>query len=475
MNNSTNVLENALERIKPTPAELKAERKFSDKIISRIKSKVPKDVGVTLVGSVSKGTSLKGDGDIDIFLLFPKAKYHREDLATIGMKFAKFALAKGDKFEIGYAEHPYLKAQIIDEEIKAPREVEIVPSFKISSASELGSAADRSPLHTEYILKHLSEKQRDDVRLLKRFLKRLAVYGAEVKVEGFSGYLCELVIAKYGTFDSMIKAVSSWHEPVIDLESAYNSELEARQRFAFAPFTVIDPVDSKRNVAAAVSETSLSKFILASRAFLKSPSQEFFFETQKKITAKRVAEMKAALFGKGAPKTIAIKFPAPVIVPDILWPQLRRTARILFERLESAGFSVFDYSYWTDEEKECAIIFSLIVSELPNLEKTIGPEVHHEAGVTDFAAKHRSVFAGPWVGGNRIYAAKKRRFTKAEDLVSYILEHPAEYAIPSKLAELGKKHKHINEKILAKQYLAFLQDYVYKKHYYVEILGAEDQ
>ncbi|MDD5317845.1 MAG: CCA tRNA nucleotidyltransferase [Candidatus ainarchaeum sp.] len=457
------VLAEALAEITPPRAETENDLAIAEEVIGRLREKIPKEVEIALVGSVAKGTQLKGDKDVDIFLLFPKSRYSRADLDTIGLPCARHAVCKGAKCSTKHAEHPYLQTVV------GGVDVEIVPAFKAHSAAEGGSAADRSPFHTEYVLRRISEKGKGEVRLLKKFLKRLSVYGAEVKVEGFSGYLCELLILKCGSFQGLLEEAACWQEPAIDLEGHYPSPAQAREKFAFPPLTVVDPVDRNRNVAAAVSQTSLSKFVLAARAFLRNPQTEFFFETERKLGKKEFAEIRA-LAGRGAPFARALAFSAPDVVPDILWPQLRRTARILFERLEAAGFQVFDYAYWTDERKSCAIIFQLTVRELPAVEKVAGPEIQFVSGVEDFVRRHRNPLAGPWVGGNRIYSAKKRRFSRAEDLIWYIAGHPREFAIPSKIAPFLEKARPLPVSALASpKYARFAHDFVHKKHYYLEL------
>lgn len=462
------ILAGALRKVKPSREQVEAERAATARIMKLVRERVPEDIGVALVGSVSKGTNLAGDFDIDIFLQFPRGKYTREDLETRGLEYAKRAVGKDGTWEIGFAEHPYLKAEMFG------CEVEIVPSFKIESSSQLGSAADRSPLHTRYVLSRMTEKERDEVLLLKKFLKRLSVYGAEVKVEGFSGYLCELLVIHSKTFVSLLREASGWVEPVIDIEASYPAKADARRKFSLPALVVVDPVDPNRNVAAAVSETSLSRFIIAARAFLKAPSDEFFFETEPRMTKRKLDEMRAALLGRETPHMYAMRFDAPDIIPDVLWPQLRRTARIIFERLEAAGFLVFDYGYWTDEKTSCVIIFELTVQSLPAIEKVAGPEIKHADGVLDFARKHRNPLAGPWVGGNRLYAAKKRRFTRACDLIEYVMTHPKEFAIPSRIAPFAEKSKRLKGgALLEKRYVRFVHDYIYKKHYYIEALGSD--
>ena len=43
-----------------------------------------------------------------------------------------------------------------------------------------------------------------------------------------------------------------------------------------SPIIIIDPIDENRNLGAAISAESLSKFIMASRTFLKRPFQCIF-------------------------------------------------------------------------------------------------------------------------------------------------------------------------------------------------------
>ena len=43
-------------------------------------------------------------------------------------------------------------------------------------------------------------------------MKGVGVYGAEIRVGGFSGYLCELLTLSFGSFTDILKAVSDWKE-----------------------------------------------------------------------------------------------------------------------------------------------------------------------------------------------------------------------------------------------------------------------
>ena len=60
---------------------------------------------------------------------------------------------------------------------------------------------------------HLKTNQEKEVRLLKRFMKMVGTYGSEFKVGGFSGYLCELMIIRYGSFLKVLKGVFDHWKP----------------------------------------------------------------------------------------------------------------------------------------------------------------------------------------------------------------------------------------------------------------------
>jgi tRNA nucleotidyltransferase (CCA-adding enzyme) len=155
---------------------------------------------VRLEGSAAKDTWLKDDLDIDIFIQLPTT-VPRRSLGEIALKIARKATAGAKQIE-RFAEHPYLEAFI--DEIR----VNIVPCYEIAYGEWL-SATDRTPYHTDYINKRMSSEQKGDVRLLKKFMKGIEVYGAEIKVGGFSGYLCELMVLACGSFNGVLETLAA--------------------------------------------------------------------------------------------------------------------------------------------------------------------------------------------------------------------------------------------------------------------------
>ncbi len=229
------------------PDNSKAIQIFQD-----LKDKLGLDL--KLYGSVAKGTNLRDDYDLDVFYETETDKYH-------GFQILKNRLEELNiKYIVKYSEHPYIKIRYDNYNI------DLVPISK-----NYHSAVDRTPLHYRYIISKISdENTKDEIRLLKLFLKTLGLYGADNRVNGFSGYLTELLIIYGNNFIDLLKKVSKWKLPVIiDIEGIKSREFEEK-------LIVIDPTDGTRNVAAAVSLDNLSRFILYARAFLKQPSKEYF-------------------------------------------------------------------------------------------------------------------------------------------------------------------------------------------------------
>ena len=72
---------------------------------------------------------------------------------------------------------------------------------------------------------------------------------------------------EYGSFEKLLKSISKIKE---------NQVIGKTSNQFDTPIVIMDPIDDKRNLAAAISNENIVKFILISRAFLEKPSLEFF-------------------------------------------------------------------------------------------------------------------------------------------------------------------------------------------------------
>src|SRR3989338_3442723 len=442
------VFSKVLPKIKPTDGETKKDFEEAGHLIRKLETSVPSNVEIELAGSLAKGTNLKGKNEFDIFILFPTAYTHKE-MVMLGLHYARHAF-HGMRMESRYAEPPYL--QVFHGDYHA----DIVPAYRIGQISERGSSVYRSQLHTKYVNSKMDSKMKDDVRLLKAFMKNFGIYGAELRVEGFSGYLCELLVIQHGSLLKLLEAASEWEEPALDPEK-HSTEADLSQAFP-SPLVVIDPVDPKRNVAAVVAQTSLSRFIFESRRFLDAPSEKFFLSQKGRESAAAIRKM-VRLRGT---RCLVVGFPAPKVVPDVLWPQLKKTAQALVRHLESMDFSVFGYYHWSDGA-ECCILLELERWELPSVRKACGPSIKFAADVDSFVKAH-SRSLNLHLEHDRIVAVEKREVTDAAAALLSACKSPHGLGIPENISRAlkGAKVSPV-EKLISAKHSEFLSDYFFAK------------
>ena len=435
------ILKEVLSKLKPSLKEEKELFALSAKILSLIAKQKKK---ATLEGSTAKGTWISGDHDIDFFVYFDKS-VKREKLEKEGLKVGS-AVAKSlkSKFEVEYAEHPY--TSVFYNNFK----VDIVPCYAHKTLKEIQSAVDRTPFHTAYVKKKLSLKQKDDVRLLKQFMKGTGVYGAKEKVHGFSGYLSELLIAYYGSFVKVIsEAAKNWKFGIIiDNEGLYPPEDHDNLRGRYKmPLICIDPTDKNRNVGAALEKEKFEDFIFACRAFLKKPSEKFFFPPTPKLLS--AAELKKELEKRG--HVVAVKFATPKIIEDILYSQLRSSINSIASQLKRSEFRVMETAIYSDN-KNSYFIFALEDFELPKIKVHLGPPITiPQKNQDEFANKYKKY--KPWVDNGRWKVEIPRKFVRADDFLKEILKKPDRVGVGSYIIkQLKKKRSILSHNEIAKEY-----------------------
>ncbi len=388
---------------------MKKEHKIAEEIIKKILSIEGKHVHAVLVGSLARNTHLRADRDLDIFVLFPE-HLKREEFEKEGLRIGKMVF-RGREWEEAYSEHPYVRGNY------KGFEVEIVPSYSIKSTEFLKSSVDRSVFHNSYLKKKLLQKQLDEVRLLRQFLKGIGSYGADIKTSSVPGYVAELLILNYGSFEKTINAVSTWEKgEVIDVEK-HLTEQEAKKRFHIAPLIVIDPTDATRNVAAALSLNQFSRFIAAARAFKKKPSRAFFFGKKEKAWSRQKT---ASALEKKEIIAVSLAYPKKII-PDIMWGQLKKLRQQMQQELERNGFKAVEGKEWTDEKKTMAVVFELEALELSHAMKRVGPEVSDFESSMRFLSKHKNPVSGPKIENGRWVIEVKREFPHASILLKTFL------------------------------------------------------
>jgi tRNA nucleotidyltransferase (CCA-adding enzyme) len=406
------VLADALKLVKPDRAEEAEVEALSRMILDRVGRLIGSEgveAEARILGSIAKGTWLKGDYDIDVFILYPPG-IGRGMLTDLSIRIGvKVFEDLGGRWILRYAEHPYVEGWV-----KGVR-VNIVPACRSKPGSWI-TAVDRTPYHTDYVRRMLpSEEGRDQVRLLKKFMKGIGVYGADVRIGGFSGYLCELLIIRFGSFiDTLRSASKGWIGLFIDLEGYYRDVEDARRVFGDQPLIVVDPIDPRRNVASPVSLTKLSEFTAASKLFLDKPSIEFFNPPSIRLDTDLIRE---AIERRGS-TLLAIVFDEPAIPPDTLWGEIYRSLKAFVNILEKWEFKVIRSSAWSGDGFT-AFIVELESGMLPRVKLHRGPPVDSPEA-SRFLEKYTrggDRVSGPWIDGDRWYVARRRRYTDVYSLL----------------------------------------------------------
>jgi tRNA nucleotidyltransferase (CCA-adding enzyme) len=377
-------------------------------------------VDVVFGGSFAKGTWLPDHADIDIFVKI-KPSVGLEKFEEMGREIGSKAL-KSYGPKLRYSDHPYVEAFV------RKVRVNVVPCYDV----ELGkwqSAADRSPFHTRYISSHFDSEKRRQARLLKKFFKSVCIYGAEISREGFSGYVSEVLVLKYSSFENVLRSAADWQKKQIIAVSDYDSDF-VKSSFN-SPLTIIDPVDSRRNLGTAISPESVAKFILAARAFLEKPSLEFF--KQEKGRNKKYYSCRLASSSSRSRKqqllllqnVLIVEFSHEKKSPDNIWGQLKRSVNAIAKQLELAHFEVLRSSCVTDERNSAALAFLLESITLPAYTEKKGPEIFRRKDTVSFLSNRKSKPLATWVDKEmRVAMLVERKATDARKFVkSLLLSH----------------------------------------------------
>ncbi len=326
------IFDSVLKDIKPTPNDVKEMTYNVNRLMERLGKVAGKNVELRVEGSIAKGTYLKGDADVDVFMLFKRGT-GKEELEKKAIEYGKkLATDKKDYYRVKYAEHPYVRLYMNSINVNA----DLVPATKIDNPEELATTVDRTPFHTEFILKNMTGRQKDDTRVLKYLLKMHNIYGAEVKTSGFSGYLCELLIHTFGSLYRLLEYMTIAEDKIVLLpKEKKEGSIEHTKRFN-TDFVVIDPVDSNRNVAAGVSRESLARFILVSKLFIRKPSRSIFEQA-----GSRDAITLSSFIRETNLDVHAVIIKVGEESEDVIWPQLRKTANIICDRASQLGFHIY--------------------------------------------------------------------------------------------------------------------------------------
>jgi tRNA nucleotidyltransferase (CCA-adding enzyme) len=393
------VLKEALAIVKPTKDDEAQHRDMVESKLSLLKKAV-KGATVILGGSGEKGTWLRESTDVDLFVQFPYAKFkdRSDELADLLEKGVKKAFPKFDRV---HGSRDYF--QFFEHE----RTFEVIPILKISKAEQAKNITDVSPLHAAWVKKQ-GKEYLDEIRLLKAFCRAHRIYGAESFINGFSGYVCEVLVIHFGGFRKLITAAKKWGEKVVldpaDYWKGSDVMMELNSSKTTSPLVIVDPVQADRNASAAIGADAFAQFIAACSAFIAKPTVEAFIE--RKLT-------KTDLEKKAGRNDLILIDALPVEGKvDIVGCKLVKVLDFFSRSLERYGFTVVDKGLSFDGN---ALLYLIVKKEkMSKLIEISGPPLAVIAHVKAFKKKHKKTK----VKGKKLFAFEKRKYFDGASVIS---------------------------------------------------------
>ena len=302
-----------------------------------------------------KNASLKREGgvggkqDVDIFVVFD----YSEDVGKLGGILKKAKLP--GKLKTVHGSRDYFQIDCGDIIL------EVVPVVKNKDPELAENVTDVSLRHVKYVAGEIGRNAGlgDEIRLAKAFCHANRLYGAESYIRGFSGYALEVLVIYYGSFVKFLKSVGK--KRVVDPMKYFRGEREVLGELNASkiggPLVVVDPTYKYRNVTAGLGEETFEKFVGIARAFLRSPSLDFF--ELKEIDVERMKKAKG--------RFVEVALSTDRQEGDIAGTKMRKLLDFFVRELERKGQKVlrkeFDYSGIGKKAKGY-----LVVEEVPEIE-----------------------------------------------------------------------------------------------------------
>ena len=409
MEMKNNILKKAKEIAIPNDKQRKKVDKIANQVFSLVSNEAEKQKSVVSVhfgGSYAKEPWTRGKIDIDIFVKFKKTTTEK-NFEKIGRKIGFDSLKKFKPY-VRYSEHPFVEANIDDVGVN------VVPCYDVKKG-EWKSAADRSTFHTEFMSEKLTGLMKDDIRVLKCFLEKNSMYGAEIAKQGFSGYVCEVLVYYLGSFEKVLKKIAKLQ----------NNEMigESPRKFE-SPMVLIDPIDRNRNLGAAISIENVTNFILIARNFLKKNSVSYFKEKSKLSVPKEFAK-----------NMLVINFKYKKRSDDIIYGQIKRAANSIESQMNKEGFNVLRNDSLAYDENNASLIFLLESIIISKNEIRTGPEVFSSEFSSKFININSKKSKLMWTDKyGKLQSLQTRRYENAKSFLNDLIKnHIGESGIPKGL------------------------------------------
>ncbi len=378
---------------------------------------------VEVQGSFIRKTYLGEDEVYDLLLILPQAE--RAKVHQILDSLVK--RLKKDRIRNSLLEVKKQTGKIPHLRIIAGDEVvNLFVGFEVSQGEKQISIFDSIPMHTQYLLTHMQEQDRNEVLLLKKFMKTVGVYRNEIGAVGFNGYLCELLIVFYGSFWEAIIGISSWKpRTIIDIKrkkvqiedvDSLTSEMLSR----YYPLYVQDPLNPKDNVAADVSMLQFMSLIAAANTYMFEPTLHFFEDLVCEIPPFDTLVRKIISTGR---ETLILILKRKFQEAEICWQKTLSIKSAFASEIFSNNY-ILERSHAFVSDDYYGLMISLMNADPQLSLRKDGPEITSKDSLKFLKhySKHIDVVAGPFIDNERWAVHLSKKGQKIRDFLESLVK-----------------------------------------------------
>lgn len=391
--------EDVMKSVLPSQSEESNMKKIMEVVLQDVESvceRYQEVMGVELGGSVAKDTWLVDKSDIDIFVKFDK-NTTAKDFVRKSLDIGFESLKEYNPYT-KYSQHPYVAATTQGVVLN------VVPCYDVD-LGKWQSAADRSPYHTAHIKSVLSQDMKNDVRLLKKFLMLRNLYGSQIEIQGFSGYVTEVLVSYFDSFEKVLEKMSNVNKYEI---------LGQGDGYQHTVVSIIDPIDSERDLAAAISPRNMSRFVLECWRFHNKPSPTTFYPGKYRVD-------------HHYDNVVCVTFACKNKDIDIVWGQSKSTVKVVGRLLERNGFTVIRKGVTVDDGS-VQLSFLLASLIIPRMFVKKGPNALRQSNAYRFIQTNHDTMV--WVDEHgAMCCLVSREHTDADSLLEYVFSNPTRTGI----------------------------------------------
>jgi len=436
------IREYVLSQITPTQSEIQIQKEVIDHLTHALVDQADTcEYAYSFIeaqGSTGKKqTQLRGASDIDLFVGLKPEDYldtlNKEgadrhdaiDLLMNGLVEKWFTPAVEsldvEKIQRAFSQHPFLSLRM------GGMEIDILGCFDIDAETLKRegpiTAVDRTVHHSRYVSEHLTEKKREDARILKSFVRASHAYGDTCAVGrmGLTGVSLELIVISTSNLDRALYCLQTLDMNPLDPLGRTLDDLRKIPAFRDDHIFLIDPTDPGRNVASSFTPRAYRWIQYRAKGFrelLESAENDVIIG---ELIEKPVPEGNLPVWIE--PHSYSYEFKSDGATHyTILRDKIHRLARMLqtqltYERTGESRFGeILTEVYFKDDRYALGLFI-----EKPTITRTYlrrGPPLQLDTAVQEFRSIHKNVIE---VDGY-LCVEETREWTYAQSMIEKLLE-----------------------------------------------------